>query len=120
MAKTNPIGVRFRVDVLEYVKTEHGIDSPQKALVFYERFFVQHQVLAKDIKQVLRVEKPAEQEKKAPPKQSELKNSHILARIAEVEQEMKSPPKNPLIGLKMWLQVRQNEINDLKKKIENE
>jgi hypothetical protein len=34
MAKTNPIGVRFDEDMLEVLKKEHGIDSPQKALNF--------------------------------------------------------------------------------------
>lgn len=42
MAKTNPIGVRFRTDILEDLKTKFKIDSPQKALVFMERFYVQH------------------------------------------------------------------------------
>lgn len=48
MAKTNPIGVRFKQENLDYLKKEHGVDSPQKALVFYERFFMQHHKLAKD------------------------------------------------------------------------
>ena len=42
MAKTNPIGVRFRTDILEDLKTKFKIDSPQKALVFMERFYVQY------------------------------------------------------------------------------
>lgn len=54
MNKTNPIGVRFRQDLLDKLKSEHGIDSPQKALVFYERFYAQHHLLSKDIKSPLR------------------------------------------------------------------
>jgi hypothetical protein len=54
MNKTNPIGVRFRTDLLEKIKTEHGIESPQKALVFYERFFAQHHLLAREVKSPLR------------------------------------------------------------------
>lgn len=54
MNKTNPIGVRFRQDLLDKLKSEHGIDSPQKALVFYERFYAQHHLLAKDVKGPLR------------------------------------------------------------------
>lgn len=54
MNKTNPIGVRFRADLLEKLKKDHGIDSPQKALVFYERFYVSHADYAKDIKSPLR------------------------------------------------------------------
>lgn len=56
MNKTNPIGVRFRADLLEKLKLDHGIESPQKALVFYERFFVNHCELAKDMKSPLRKE----------------------------------------------------------------
>lgn len=41
MAKTNPIGVRFRQDLLDHIKAKFGVDSPQKALVFYERMYVQ-------------------------------------------------------------------------------
>lgn len=37
------------------------------------------------------------------------------ARIAELEKELKSPPKSPLIGLKAWIVVRQKEIDSLKK-----
>lgn len=48
MNKTNPIGVRFRADLLEKLKFEFGVDSPQKALVFYERFFLSHGVLSDD------------------------------------------------------------------------
>lgn len=56
MNKTNPIGVRFRADLLEKLKLDHGIESPQKALVFYERFFVSHGELVKDAKSPLRKE----------------------------------------------------------------
>lgn len=39
MAKTNPIGVRFRQDILEKLKKDYKIDSPQKALVFLENYW---------------------------------------------------------------------------------
>lgn len=54
MNKTSPIGVRFRLDVLESLKKNFSIDSPQKALVFLERFYVSNESRAKDITQVLR------------------------------------------------------------------
>lgn len=54
MNKTNPIGVRFRADLLEKLKNDHGIESPQKALVFYERFFVTHSGYVRDVKAPLR------------------------------------------------------------------
>lgn len=58
MAKTNPIGVRFRQDILDKLKVDHGVDSPQKALVFLERFFVAHHNLGKDATQILRDNPP--------------------------------------------------------------
>lgn len=63
MNKTNPIGVRFRADLLEKLKTDHGIESPQKALIFYEKFFSTHYALAKDIKSPLRDISNIEQKK---------------------------------------------------------
>jgi hypothetical protein len=39
MAKTSPIGVRFDKDMLEALKNEHGIDSPQKALNYLFDFW---------------------------------------------------------------------------------
>jgi hypothetical protein len=60
MAKTNPIGVRFRPEVLEKLKKEHGIDSPQAALVFLERFYCQHWELTKDVTAPLRKQHPKE------------------------------------------------------------
>lgn len=42
MAKTKPIGVRFRKDILTFLKDKHSVDTPQKALIFMERFYVQH------------------------------------------------------------------------------
>ena len=72
MNKTNPIGVRFWQDLLDKLKVDHGIDSPQKALVFYERFFSSHHALAKDVKNPLRdisnMEQKKEQGLSRPPK----------------------------------------------------
>ncbi len=36
------------------------------------------------------------------------------ARIAELEKELKSPPKSPLIGMKAWLVVREKELKQLR------
>jgi len=38
----------------------------------------------------------------------------IKSRIKELEQELKSPPKNPIIGIRMWTEVRQKELESLK------
>lgn len=54
MSKTKPIGVRFREDVLGMLNEKFKIETPQRALVFLERFYFQHHKLAEDITQVLR------------------------------------------------------------------
>lgn len=54
MAKTKPIGVRFRPEVLEKLEKEHGVTSPQAALVFLERFYCQHWELTKSVTAPLR------------------------------------------------------------------
>lgn len=41
----------------------------------------------------------------------------VEKRIAELEKELKSPPKNPLIGLKSWKQIRETELNQLKAQV---
>ena len=46
-------------------------------------------------------------------------NKIKLNRIADLEKELKNPPKNPSIGLKTWTKVRQDEINKLKNEILN-
>lgn len=38
--KTNPIGVRFDRDILEDLRQEYGIESPQKALNFLSDYWV--------------------------------------------------------------------------------
>ena len=39
--KTNPIGVRFNIELLEELKEKKIADSPQKALSFYEESYRQ-------------------------------------------------------------------------------
>lgn len=42
----------------------------------------------------------------------------VLSRIKELEGELKSPPKNPMIGIAMWKRVREQEIENLKKQLQ--
>lgn len=72
MKKTNPIGVRFRQDVLEKLKVDHKVDTPQKALVFLEQFYVSHHSLAKEVTGPLRDEKKVLVQKVAGQRISEL------------------------------------------------
>lgn len=39
-----------------------------------------------------------------------------LQRIKDLQDEMKHPPKNPIIGLTKWYSVRENELRGLKLK----
>src|SRR5690606_21534718 len=41
------------------------------------------------------------------------KSSEMEARIKELRGELANPPKSPLIGLKMWKAIRENELNNL-------
>ncbi len=41
----------------------------------------------------------------------------IEQRIKEIQDQLKSPPKNPIIGLRTWIRVRQEEIQKLEKEL---
>jgi endogenous inhibitor of DNA gyrase (YacG/DUF329 family) len=41
----------------------------------------------------------------------------IEQRIKDIEKELNSPPKNPLIGIRNWVRVRVAEIDQLKKQL---
>lgn len=44
-------------------------------------------------------------------------DAQIEAQIAELEKELKSPPKNPLIGEKAWKKVREQKIQELRNQL---
>lgn len=44
-------------------------------------------------------------------------NRATISRIMEIQKELKYPPKNPAIGLKNWIKVRENEIKELQKQL---
>jgi hypothetical protein len=43
--------------------------------------------------------------------------AEILAQIAELEKELKSPPKNPIVGLTIWKRVREEQLQSLKNQL---
>jgi hypothetical protein len=48
---------------------------------------------------------------------AQVKKDTINKRIAELRSELKNPPKNPLIGMKRWLLVRETELKSLEQKL---
>lgn len=44
----------------------------------------------------------------------------IERRIKEIESELKSPPKNPMIGIRMWTMTRENELAKLKNQLDQQ
>lgn len=144
MNKTNPIGVRFRADLLEKLKNDHGIESPQKALVFYERFFVTHSGYVRDVKYPLRddldltpaakkevknikikdlpktegVLKPQGQPKvKFEAAISETAQKAIREQIAAIRAEKIPPERNTPMGKKAWQIDQQKRIQELQNKL---
>lgn len=63
--------------------------------------------------------KPQERPKTTVPDNTTAKdgNAKIEAEIAQLEKELKSPPQNPLIGIKAWKAVRQQKIQELKNQL---
>lgn len=53
-------------------------------------------------------------EKKELPVEPKKELSATERRIKEIEAELKSPPNNPIIGIKMWTATRVKEIEKLK------
>ena len=108
MNKTKPIGVRFRPDLLEKLKNEYGIDSPQKALVFYERFFAAHSNLAKEVKPPLRDKEAHEAALKAQKTQKGIASNTYKPRSLD---ELKSLCPAELTGLDRseWIRTKRME-----------
>lgn len=137
MAKTKPIGVRFRPEVLEKLEREHGITSPQAALVFLERFYCQHWELTKAVTAPLRKEpktqikdltkptneiKPVEQPKtnysiNTGAEKSEIDRAAIMAQIKAIEDEKIPKERDTLLGRGSWRIDQQKRINELKKQL---
>jgi len=141
MNKTNPIGVRFRADLLERLKVEHGIDSPQKALVFYERFFVARGHLGLKDKDTSEKKLPDQDVKQKPTKaktntapdshlkpqeESLVKSEHtateigksaILKQIEAIRAEKIPPERNTPIGKKAWIIDQKKRIEELEKQL---
>jgi len=133
MAKTKPIGVRFEEDVLEYLKTNYKVESPQKALNFMSNYFKQGigmlpngslkpetALLLKPYNSIPLPENYHIGESKfIDVKISDEETNPIpdvlkQQRIAELEKELKNPPKTAQIGVRNWVRIREQELQKLK------
>lgn len=125
MAKTKPIGVRFREDILDSLKTKFSVGSPQKALVFLESFYVQHHKLAENIIDVLKkeknnvpgIDKTLDVGVTVNEVLSDSEKTAIKERISVLESELKNPPKTAIIGIRQWTNIRETELTKLKKQL---
>lgn len=52
--------------------------------------------------------------------ESTFDKAKLLARIKELEDGLKNPPKNPIVGLSVWKRVREKELFMLKKQLAND
>lgn len=128
MAKTNPIGVRFRTDVLDHLKEKVGADTPQQALVFMERFYVQNSDKI-SILDCLRQEGAAKEEKGTNPTQSIpessdeakiflIKREEILEQIKAIRAEKIPELRNKsVLGQKSWASDQKKRIQELENQL---
>jgi hypothetical protein len=118
MAKTDPIGVRFRREILDFIKEKVGADTPQQALVFMENFYRQHWERA-SILDVLRDNPPPIPEKSDIEIQWEAVKP-VLAELREAMAETIPTLRNQSdIGRKSWQKDKDNKIMYLCKKLLN-
>lgn len=120
MNKTNPIGVRFRADLLEKLKNDHGIESPQKALVFYEKFFVERTAYVRPVKEPEKTPFISPSKINPAPKSIELANGstyEIMRQIEAIRSEKIPPERNTVYGKKSWQIDQQKRIQELQNKL---
>lgn len=110
MAKTNPIGVRFDETLLAKLK-EMGYPTPQRALSFLEAFW------AKNIGKIVEINNQPENKKRILQEREggdTYEQRERKERIAQLEKELQNPEKNPQIGQRRWIAIRQQELEKLK------
>jgi hypothetical protein len=66
----------------------------------------------KKVKDVVAPQKPA-----AATQVGQIDKKWALGRIKELEDELKNPPKNPIIGLTYWKRIRETELEKLKSQL---
>jgi predicted GIY-YIG superfamily endonuclease len=117
-SKTNPIGVRFRREMLDFIKEKVGADTPQQALVFLENFYRQHWEKV-SILDALRDNPPTEPEKSDIQKQWEAIKP-VLDELKEALAETIPPSRSQSeMGRKSWQKDKENKIAYICKKLIN-
>jgi len=116
--KTNPIGVRFRTEMLDFIKEKVGADTPQQALVFLENFYRQHWERV-SISDALRDNPPPEPEKSIIEAQWEAIKP-VLDELREAMAETIPALRNQSeLGRKSWQKDKDNKIMYICKKLSN-
>lgn len=120
----------FLAEGIENISKTGGVPLPADYVNFKKIGAVKSDgTIIKDITKPTNVLKPKEQpktnftintlpeQKAAPLAALVLNNAEIEKKIAELENELKSPPKNPLIGERAWKRVREQKIQELKNQL---
>lgn len=111
MAKTQPIGVRFREDIIETLKEQ--ATSPQKVLNFLENFYSQYADKIKEFE-------GKNQKPELPPiNDFEVKYTEIVSILREIKGTMteKAPFELSTLGKINWEKSKAIKIADLQNKL---
>jgi hypothetical protein len=107
MAKTQPIGVRFRADIIETLKEQAA--TPQKVLIFLEDFYEENADKIKDF----------EAKNEPPVNDFEVKYTEVLSLLNEIRDAMaEKVPANLTTMQKInWQKAKDEKISTLQNKL---
>lgn len=123
--KTNPIGVRFEVDLFEKLREEYNIQTHQQMLNFLTNFFYEYHSLPITITKVIPKGKlilpqlPEKDISSSKPSSSiKMDKEAILKQIETIKAEQLPEQRNTTLGRKSWALEQNNRIAQLKKQLE--
>lgn len=116
MAKTNPIGVRFDIQMLEKLK-EDGINTPQKVLNFLANYYTEN--IAKiNFRDVIGRSKGTELPNKIPEnKEPEIDETEIEKQISAIYAEKIPKERDTSLGRKVWASDQRKRISELEERL---
>jgi len=133
MKTKKPISLRFNENDLKLAKNKSGMKTAQQLIDFllseYVQEFKQKPPTFKAGKvspfepealthKEVSIKKDATPIKPSVSKSVEpIDKKWAVGRIKELEDQLKSPPKNPIVGLSVWKRVRETEIDKLKEQL---